>query len=145
MSAWLRAARATTWFRATRNCTLDVRLPDVECVEDIVGRVYDRKSYDPDVRITIEGAVERPPFERLPHGAKLFEHIRALGGELGLAFGEQSVGGASDGNFTAPIVPTIDGMGVGGAGRAHTLDEYLEISSLVPRCALLYRAYETLL
>ena len=122
---------------------LDVRLPDVECVEDIVGRVLARTPYDPDVRITVEGAVERPPFERLPHGAALFEHIRDLGAELGMTFGEQSVGGASDGNFTAPIVPTVDGMGIGGAG-AHTLDEYLEISSLVPRCALLYRAYETL-
>ena len=47
------------------------------------------------------------------------------------------------GNFTAAKAATLDGLGVDGAG-AHTLDEHLLISSLVPRMTLLRRLFETL-
>lgn len=122
---------------------LDVRLPDRECVDGIVSRVRGLAPHDPDVRIEVTGRVERPPFERLPHGAALFERVRALGAEMGLEIGEVAVGGASDGNFTAPIAPTVDGMGIAGAG-AHTLEEYMDVSSLAPRCALLHRLFGAL-
>ena len=47
-----------------------------------------------------------------------------------------SFGGGSDGNFTGALgVATLDGLGVDGAG-AHTFEEHLLVSSLVPRCRL---------
>ncbi len=49
----------------------------------------------------------------------------------------------SDGNFTAARAATLDGLGVDGHG-VHTLDEYLLVSSLVPRMLLLRRMFETL-
>ncbi|HZA01580.1 MAG TPA: M20 family peptidase, partial [Hyphomicrobiaceae bacterium] len=52
-------------------------------------------------------------------------------------------GGGSDANFTADRVPTLDGLGVDGHG-AHTLEEHLLISSLVPRFLLQRRLMETL-
>ena len=51
-------------------------------------------------------------------------------------------GGGSDGNFTAALgVPTLDGLGIEGAG-AHTLEEYGRLSSLPPRQALVQRLLE---
>ena len=52
-------------------------------------------------------------------------------------------GGGSDGNFTAAIAPTLDGLGVDGKG-AHTHYEQLYISSIEPRARLLHRLYQTL-
>jgi glutamate carboxypeptidase len=54
-----------------------------------------------------------------------------------------STGGGSDGNFTAPLTATLDGLGVDGEG-AHTHYEQLYISSIEPRARLLHRLYQTL-
>jgi glutamate carboxypeptidase len=71
-------------------------------------------------------------------GAALFDRARALYRRDG--FGElrqTSVGGASDGNFTAGIgVPTLDGLGAVGGG-AHADDEHILLAELLPRTALL--------
>ena len=48
-----------------------------------------------------------------------------------------AVGGGSDGNFTAALgVPTLDGLGAVGGG-AHADHEYLELSAVPGRIALL--------
>jgi acetylornithine deacetylase/succinyl-diaminopimelate desuccinylase-like protein len=54
-----------------------------------------------------------------------------------------TTGGCSDGNFTAPIAPTLDGLGVDGEG-GDSDHEQLYISSLEPRAELLYRLLATL-
>jgi hypothetical protein len=54
------------------------------------------------------------------------------------------VGGASDGNFTAALgVPTLDGLGIDGAG-AHTLQEHGLLSSVAPRMRRMECLLETL-
>ncbi|MBT6095641.1 MAG: M20/M25/M40 family metallo-hydrolase, partial [Rhodospirillaceae bacterium] len=46
-------------------------------------------------------------------------------------------GGGSDGNFTGALgIPTLDGLGPTGDG-VHTKNEYIEVSSLVPRAQLM--------
>jgi hypothetical protein len=56
----------------------------------------------------------------------------------------QSRGGGSDGNFTAALgVPTLDGLGVSGAG-AHAEHEHILWRDLAPRAALLAGLIETL-
>ena len=63
--------------------------------------------------------------------------MRSLGAELGLDLGEGSTGGGSDGNFTAALgVPTLDGLGVPGAG-AHADHEHIEVDALAGRAVLL--------
>ena len=48
-----------------------------------------------------------------------------------------SVGGASDGNFTAGLrIPTLDGMGAVGEG-AHAAHESILLDELLPRTVLL--------
>ena len=63
---------------------------------------------------------------------------------MGFDLPEVSTGGGSDGNFTAAKgVPTLDGLGVCGAG-AHAAHEHLLYSSLEPRTELLLRLMESL-
>lgn len=107
--------------------------------------LLDLAPHDPDVRITVTGGMNRPPYERTEENVRLYEHARGLAAELGFALGETPrTGGGSDGNFTAALgIPTLDGLGIDGDG-AHTLDEYGLISSIAPRMALMERLLETL-
>jgi glutamate carboxypeptidase len=93
----------------------------------------------PDVQIAVSGGFNRPPMERSPAIAALFEQARCIGRELGLELTEGSTGGGSDGNFTAALgIPTLDGLGVRGGG-AHADDEHILIDSL-PECVDLLAA-----
>ena len=74
-----------------------------------------------------------------PHAGTmaLFERARRIAGELDIELTHCLSGGGSDGNFTGALgLPTLDGIGVAGAG-AHTFGEHLLVSSLVPRCRIL--------
>ena len=94
--------------------------------------------------LEVTGGLNRPPMERTDAVSALFDHAHGLAAEIG--FDLETVprtGGGSDGNFTAALgVPTLDGLGVDGAG-AHTLEEHMLVSSIRPRAALLARLYET--
>lgn len=83
------------------------------------------------------GGINRPPFEP-EQSAALFARATSLAAELGLPAPEGvSVGGASDGNFTAGDgIPTLDGLGAVGDG-AHAEHEHAVIAEIAPRTALL--------
>jgi glutamate carboxypeptidase len=101
--------------------------------------------HDPDVRTEVTPGLGRPPFVKTPAIQALYDHAAALAAECGLpSAGERVAGGGSDGNFTGALgVPTLDGLGVIGGGP-HTLEEFLDLSCLVPRTRLLARLFETL-
>ncbi|MEO7803315.1 MAG: M20 family metallopeptidase [Actinomycetota bacterium] len=86
--------------------------------------------------INASGGPNRPP---LPASSSksLFARASALAENLGIApLRQASVGGASDGNFTAALgVPTLDGLGAVGDG-AHAEGEYVEIGAMAERAAL---------
>jgi glutamate carboxypeptidase len=91
----------------------------------------------PGARLTVVGGFNRPPMERTPAIAALFDNARRIGETLGLFLTEGSTGGGSDGNLTAALgVPTLDGLGALGGG-AHADDEHILIDSLPERAALL--------
>ncbi len=81
--------------------------------------------------ITVNGGINRPP---MPESAstELFALAKdVLPGVVGT-----SVGGGSDGNFTAAIgVPTLDGLGAVGGG-AHADHEYLVVDAMAERARL---------
>jgi glutamate carboxypeptidase len=98
----------------------------------------------PGARVEVRGGINRSPLERTAAVAKLFHHAKSLMRELGLPLGEASVGGGSDGNFTAALgVPTLDGLGAVGGG-AHSLAEHVVVRSLPVRAALLAGLLATL-
>jgi glutamate carboxypeptidase len=88
-------------------------------------------------KIEVSGGINRPPMERSSRNLRLYEQARSYAAEIGLDLHEGAVGGGSDGNFTAAMgVPTLDGLGVDGAG-AHAEHEHIIINDIPRRAALL--------
>lgn len=88
-------------------------------------------------RVRVLGGFHRPPMERTPAIARLFERVREIAAGIGLRLEEGSTGGGSDGNFTAALgIPTIDGLGAPGAG-AHAETEFISIPGFLERAELL--------
>ena len=87
-------------------------------------------------QLNLTGGMNRPPFERTDRVASLFEKARKLAKDyLDYDLLEKATGGASDGNFTAPLAPTLDGLGAVGDG-AHASHEHLVVSEMPVRSAL---------
>ncbi|MCR0982277.1 M20/M25/M40 family metallo-hydrolase [Roseomonas populi] len=106
-------------------------------LDEAVERMLALKPSAPDVLLDVRRGVTRPVWE--PDGAAmgLHERAQALAARLGHPLPHESAGGGSDGNFTGAMgIPTLDGLGVLGAGY-HTLGEYIREDSLVPRAKLL--------
>lgn len=101
-----------------------------------VAAMLARRPFDGDVSLTVEGGMNRPPYERTEAVVRLYHAAQALGERLGFPLGESSRGGVSDGNLAAATgVPVLDGLGCSGRG-AHALDEQIDLSTLAPRAAL---------
>jgi len=117
---------------------IDMRAEDMATAERLVNEMLARRPFDPDIRIEVEGGLNRPTFERSAKVARLYEATCALAEELGLPMAETSRGGVSDGNFAAALgLPVLDGLGCNGAG-AHAGDEHILISTIAPRHALIH-------
>ena len=78
-----------------------------------------------------------PPMERTPAIVELENLAGQIARELGFEVKGASTGGASDASIAAAGgTPVLDGLGPIG-GLDHGPDEYIELSSIVPRTALL--------
>jgi glutamate carboxypeptidase len=97
-----------------------------------------------EVQFRVTRGVTRPVWEPTSSGMALYEVARTIAQGLGYHIASQSSGGGSDGNFTGAMgVPTLDGLGVAGAG-AHTLDEHIHVDSLAYRGKLMAGLLATL-
>ena len=134
----IEAGTAVNVIPARAAAYVDIRMADLAAAEDVDRRMRSLKAEIPGVALTVEGGLNRPPMERTPEIEAMFETARAKAAEIGIELETvPQTGGGSDGNFTAALgVPTLDGLGVDGAG-AHTMDEHILMSSIRPRAALL--------
>jgi glutamate carboxypeptidase len=123
----------------------DLRVRDAATGAEMVAKILGLQPHDPDVKLTVKGRMNRPPYEKSARGEALLAHARACAHELGFELNDtEMTGGGSDGNFTAALgVATLDGLGVDGGG-AHTHWEHALISSVEPRLRLMQRMLETL-
>ncbi|MEX0282926.1 MAG: M20/M25/M40 family metallo-hydrolase [Arenibacterium sp.] len=72
-----------------------------------------------------------------PGTMEMYGLAREICAEIGFDLTCDSAGGGSDGNFTGAMgIPTLDSIGVRGAGL-HTLTEHIEVDSLVERARLI--------
>jgi len=99
----------------------------------------------PGASISVSGSLHRPPMHS-SMSEELFalavESQRAVNGE---SINGVSVGGGSDGNFTAALgIRTLDGLGAVGGG-AHGETEHVVVESIAPRIALLAEIMQRLL
>jgi glutamate carboxypeptidase len=105
-----------------------------------IGRVMDKLAgIRSDVRIEVERGPVRPLWTAHAPTMALYERARTIAGEIGFVLPHGQHGGGSDGNFTGAMgIATLDGLGVMGGG-AHTHEEHILVSSLVPRATLIAR------
>lgn len=109
-----------------------------------VARMLALRASANDVQLEVTRGVTRPVWEPDAKVMKLYDQARYIANAIGFDIVHQSSGGGSDGNFTGAMgIPTLDGLGVAGA-KMHTLEEHIEIASLVPRAKLLAGLLATL-
>lgn len=122
---------------AEATALVDLRLRRLADRERIERKFHNLRPTSLDFKLEIRGGLNRPPLERTPGVVRLFRLAQQLGGNMGLPLEEASVGGGSDGNFTAALgIPTLDGLG--GVGEAaHSPNEFVVMDSLPERATLL--------
>ena len=120
----------------------DLRISAADQAKTMDRKFRALKPFDSRCELEISGGINRPPLERTDKVVGLLHTAQKIASEIGWKLGEASVGGGSDGNFTAGLgIPTLDGLGAVGEG-AHARNESVLISELVRRTALLARLIE---
>ncbi|MFC3834015.1 M20 family metallopeptidase [Deinococcus rufus] len=126
-------------------CTVefDLRVSTLAEGQRVDAAVQAWRPADPRVTVDVRGGMNRPPFEQGADTLALYARARELAGTLGFDVGHESVGGGSDGNFTAPITPTLDGLGAPGDG-AHAQHEHIRLDRWPAHVQLLTRLIQTI-
>jgi glutamate carboxypeptidase len=95
-------------------------------------------------RLVVDGGISRYPLAS-EMALPLFEIAIAAAADIGVPAPESAYApGASDANFTAALgVPTLDGLG-GVGGGSHARSEYVDVSRMLERAALLAALVERL-
>lgn len=120
--------------------TVDVRVSGASEKARVESAMAALTPKDSRCQIRISGQIGRPP---MPESASA--ELFAIARKVDPTIEGFSVGGGSDGNFTAAIgVPTLDGLGAVGGG-AHARSEHVIVDTIIPRVALLRGILERIL
>ena len=93
----------------------------------------------PGIEVSATLARNFPPWPHTASTDALVERARKLYSEIGGSLATVSVGSSAEVAFAAETgVPSFDGFGLLGGG-AHSLDDYADLASIVPRVYLLTR------
>jgi len=118
---------------------LDVRSPHEDTFEEAgeaLRQIVETHTV-PDVSVEMVSHGWHRPMEKKEGGARLATLATQVAEELGFELRDASTGGASDANTTSGAgVPSLDGLGPIG-GDDHGPNEWLDLSSVVPRISLL--------
>ena len=117
---------------------VDLRSPEAATLDEADGEIR-RICADamPDVTVDVRANSWHRPMEKSDASAGLVEIALGVAAELGFELNDAATGGASDANTTSAAgCPTIDGLGPIG-GDDHAPAEWLDLTSVVPRIALL--------
>ncbi|MEJ2804102.1 M20/M25/M40 family metallo-hydrolase [Comamonadaceae bacterium PP-2] len=120
-------------------CTAEllVLIRDPAVREERLAALQALASQDASGSFTITQTLQRPRWEENAGCLALYEVAEAAAKDLGFALPRLVSGGGSDGNFTGALgLPTLDGLGACG-DLHHTLQEHIEVDSLVPRTRLM--------
>jgi glutamate carboxypeptidase len=116
---------------------VDVRVATMDEHARMLAAVQAVGAVQPQAGVRVEIVHSRAPLERTPAIAAAVERAREIFALAGVPLQEGTAGGASDGNFLAPLgVPVLDGLGPDGGG-AHALDEHVLLASLRQRVVLI--------
>ncbi|MCS6772665.1 MAG: M20 family metallopeptidase [Anaerolineae bacterium] len=113
---------------------VDARANTLADAQWLTEQIYALKPVLPGASLEIRGGFDRPPMECNAERLAIFERLRQIAAPiLDLSHGPSGAG--SDAAFTAPIAPTMDGLGAVGDGL-HAVDEHVLLSSLPERAAM---------
>jgi glutamate carboxypeptidase len=118
---------------------IDVRItyPDHQSVVLAALHAVAATEHVPGVSAELRGGWGAAPMARTPAIAALVDLTRSCAAELGFALNDAATGGISYANMLAGFgLPVLDGLGPVG-GNDHSPREYITVSSIVPRTALL--------
>jgi glutamate carboxypeptidase len=129
---------------AQASLAVDVRAATVAEMERVDRALHALTAVGTEAGVDVTVEHSRPPLER-ERSARLFDVARATAATLGLpALDAVAVGGGSDGNITGALgIDTLDGLGAVGGG-AHAEGEWVSISGMTERAALLAALVEHL-
>jgi len=117
----------------------DIRVWSMTEATRVEAAVRGYRQADARVSVVVAGGFDRAPLEPTPAAEALYARAREIAREMGFELPSARVGGASDGNLTAAAgVPTLDGLGPKGDG-AHARHEWVDVSDMPRRAALLTR------
>jgi glutamate carboxypeptidase len=121
--------------------TMAKRQPDLDRA---VAAMEALKPIGEGVQFRATKTVVRPVWEPDAATMALWQRASDIAQSLGFAIPPQSSGGGSDANFTGAMgIPSLDGLGLGGAGP-HTLDEHIDETTVLPRTRLMAGLLATL-
>ncbi|GAB3682527.1 M20 family metallopeptidase [Actinocorallia lasiicapitis] len=132
-----RAGTTANTVPAAATLEIDVRAFDRAELTRVRDALHTLRPRLPGAALRIEDGPARGPFPRSASFG-LFQRAVTVAATLGLPpLHEASVGGGSDGNLTAALgIPTVDGLGAVGGG-AHAEGEWVDLTALPDRAALL--------
>lgn len=116
---------------------VDVRVMQPGEWERIEAEVRNLKPVLDGTSIEITGGLNRPPMPFDERMKATFEKARSIAEQLDMNLTAGGTGGASDGNFVAPLgIPVLDGMGAVGEGY-HSEREYIFTASMEQKAKLI--------
>lgn len=122
---------------AAARIIVDTRVVQPGEKERVETAIHALRATTPGAKVRVEGSINRPPMHESA-ARTLFALAEKVAPTVGIGSIEGvSVGGGSDGNFTAALgIPTLDGLGACGGG-AHADHEHVLVSKMAERSALL--------
>lgn len=141
----LRAGNTTNTVPDLAVLDIDIRSFSMSELERVDAAIHNLTAVNLATRYEVTGGFNRPPLETTSTMA-LYERAEKVAKDLGMpALGHASVGGASDGNFAAAAgAQVLDGLGAVGDG-AHAAHEWIDITTLESRSALLHALIKDIL
>jgi len=113
---------------------VDARANTQADAEWMSAQIHNLRPVLPGAQLEISGGFERPPMECNAERLAIFERLKAIAAPI-MTLEHGPSGAGSDAAFTAPIAPTMDGLGAVGDGL-HAADEHVIVDSLVERAAM---------
>jgi glutamate carboxypeptidase len=113
---------------------VDARANTQADAEWMSAQIHNLRPVLPGAQLEISGGFERPPMECNAERLAIFERLKAIAAPI-MTLEHGPSGAGSDAAFTAPIAPTMDGLGAVGDGL-HAADEHVILDSLVERAAM---------
>jgi glutamate carboxypeptidase len=130
----IRGGTTTNTVPSQCEAMVDFRVPDMPAAEQVLAQMSRLQAVGPDTMLDIEVELNRPPMVKTDAVVALLARAKGYAAEAGFVLEDAPMtGGGSDANFTSALgVPTLDGLGADG-DAAHTLHEYILLSTLPKR------------